>query len=60
MGRYADLVPTTWLDPLLTGPDKTLPGDGPWGCPDIERLLTALKKRIAEAEKPQRKKDVRP
>lgn len=50
MGHYADLVPTTWLDPLLTGKDRALPGNGPWGCPDIERLLTALKARIEAAE----------
>ena len=34
----SDLVPTNWLDPLLTGPDAVLKGTGgTWGCPDIER-----------------------
>ena len=48
--RFSNLVPTSWLDPLLTGPDAVLKGTGPWGCPDIERLLLAIKKRIAEAK----------
>jgi hypothetical protein len=49
MGRLADLVPDSWLDPLLTGKNAALHGPGPWGCQDIERLLAALKARIAEA-----------
>lgn len=39
--------PTSWLDNLLTGPDAVI-GKGPWGCPDIERLLAAIKKRITQ------------
>jgi len=39
-------VPTTWLDPLLTGPEAVLKGHGPWAGPDIERLLGAITKRI--------------
>lgn len=47
----ADVIPTTWLDPLLTGPDKALTGEpGKWGCPDIENLLSAIKARIENAE----------
>lgn len=47
----ADLVPTNWLDPLFSGPNAVLQGrGGTWGCPDIERLLRAVKKRIADAE----------
>ena len=47
----ADLVPTNWVDPLLSGPDKALTGEiGKWGCPDIENLLRAVKKRISDAE----------
>lgn len=48
--RFASLIPTSWLDQLLTGPDAVLKGTGPWGCPDIERLLLAIKKRISEAK----------
>lgn len=48
-GEIAELIesiPTTWLDPLLTGPESVLP-DGYKYCPqDIENLLRALKKRL--------------
>ncbi len=51
----AHLVPTSWLDPLLTGPDAVLKGMGPWPCQDIERLLNAIRARIADAQsKPNR------
>ena len=40
------VVPANWLDPLLTGPNAILQGHGPWGCPDIERLLQALRAAI--------------
>jgi hypothetical protein len=41
-----DAIPTSWLDSLLTGPDAVLHGKGgTWGCPDIERLLSAIKER---------------
>lgn len=47
----ADLVPTNWTDSLLSGPNAALQGKGgTWGCLDIERLLRAIKKRIADAE----------
>lgn len=42
-------IPTSWLDSLLTGPDAVI-GKGPWGCPDIERLLAAIKQRIVGVE----------
>ena len=47
----ADLVPSSWLDPLLTGPDKVLHGEpGTWGCPEIETLLNAIRERIQRAD----------
>ena len=40
-------IPTTWLDDLLTGPKAVLNGNaGKWGCPDIEKLLRAIRDRI--------------
>ncbi len=47
--RLSSLVPTNWLDPLLTGPDAVI-GKPPYGCPDIERLLRAVRDRIAVKE----------
>jgi len=44
------LVPDSWLDPLLTGPDAVLKGPGPWGCAEIEALLKAVRTRIRKAE----------
>lgn len=42
-----DAIPTNWLDNLLTGPNAVLRGKGgTWGCPDIERLLKAVRQRI--------------
>lgn len=41
-------VPTSWLDPLLTGPLRVL-YDPPWGCPEIEKLLLAIKARLSAA-----------
>ncbi len=46
--QCANEVPTSWLDPLLTGPDAVLRGAGPWGCPDIEALLRAVQARMRE------------
>ena len=47
----SDLIPTSWLDPLLTGPNAVISShDGFYDGPAIERLLAALKKRIEEAE----------
>lgn len=39
------VIPTNWLDPLLSGPDKVI-HQSP--CPEIEKLLTALRARIAK------------
>lgn len=49
-GSLADLVPTNWLDPLLTGPDKVLPAGSVFGPTDIENLLRAVRQRIKDAE----------
>ena len=47
VNECASQVPYTWLDDLLTGPKAVLKGNGGnWGCPDIERLLNAIKARI--------------
>lgn len=37
--------PTNWCDPLLTGPEAS---KVPLDCPAVERLLTGLRKRVAE------------
>jgi hypothetical protein len=44
-----DAVPTNWVDSLLTGPDAVI-GKYPFGCPDIQNLLLAIRRRIAEIE----------
>lgn len=49
----ADLIPTNWLDPLLTGPDAVIKG-GAYKPSDIERLLLAIKERVRKAEIKQR------
>jgi len=38
-------IPTTWLDPLLTG-KKAVVGKPPYNCQDIEQLLQAIKQRM--------------
>jgi hypothetical protein len=38
-------IPTSWLDPLLTGPCAVI-GMPPYDCRDIERLLNAIRKRM--------------
>ena len=43
-----DAIPTTWLDPLLTGPKNVL-GHYPYDGQDIERLLNAIRQRVAKA-----------
>lgn len=40
-------IPTSWLDSLLTGENNVI-GKYPWGCPQIESLLNAIRKRIDE------------
>jgi hypothetical protein len=39
----AKCVPTTWLDPLLTGPNKVAEFED---CPAVERLLQEVARRI--------------
>lgn len=41
-----ECIPTTWLDPLLTGP-KAVIGEPPYDCRDIENLLQAIRARAA-------------
>ena len=43
-------IPTSWLDPLLTGPEAVI-GDPPYDCRDIERLLNAIRKRMFPNDK---------
>jgi hypothetical protein len=45
--KLSSLVPTSWLDELLSG--EGVPRL-PWGCPEIERLLSGVRKRIEAAE----------
>ena len=47
--RLSDLVPTNWLDPLLTGPQAVV-ANPPYSCLDIARLLRAVKRRLRDAE----------
>jgi hypothetical protein len=43
-----DVVPSNWLDPMLTGPDAVLSKKaGSWNCHDIERLMFAVRERLA-------------
>lgn len=44
----AKAIPTTWLDPLLTGPDKI--AAPPYTGPQIEALLQAIRDRICGTE----------
>lgn len=39
-------VPQNWCDPLLTGPAAVI-GKPPYDCRDIERLLIAVRERVA-------------
>ena len=50
--RLSDLVPTTWLDPLLSGPDSPLNNKqgGTWGCQEIQALLNGIRARIRAKE----------
>ena len=38
-------IPTNWIDPLLTGPEAVI-GKPPYGCPEIEALLTGVSNRM--------------
>jgi hypothetical protein len=42
---FAEKVPTSWLDPLLTGPTAII-GKPPYNCRDIEKLLRAIAARL--------------
>ena len=46
--KVREVIPTNWCDPLLTGKDAVI-GNPPYTCQDIERLLSALGKRVAAA-----------
>lgn len=50
--KLSDLVPTNWLDPMLSGPKAALPNErfGKWFCCDIEALLRGIRDRILEVE----------
>jgi len=41
-----DAIPNSWLDPMLTGPDRLLPTDRPASNRDIEKMFQAIKTRI--------------
>jgi hypothetical protein len=43
--RCVALIPTTWLDPLLTGPTAVVNAP-PYGCQDIVRLLNTIRERM--------------
>lgn len=43
-----DCVPNNWLDELLTGANAVV-GEAPYGCPGIERLLSAIRDRLTAA-----------
>jgi hypothetical protein len=45
----SDLVPTNWLDPLLTGPQGI--GTPPYQSRHIEQLLRGIQDRLRVAEK---------
>lgn len=42
----ADCIPSSWLDPLLSGPTAVI-GNPPYNGKDIERLLNAIRDRAA-------------
>ena len=46
MERAIEIIPTNWLDPLLSGGQKVIHKSHP---PEIERLLLALRERIRAA-----------
>lgn len=47
LGEVINEIPSNWLDPLLTGEDAVI-GKAPYSGQDIERLLSAIKKRQAQ------------
>lgn len=42
------VVPTSWLDPILTGPAAVV-GKPPYGCPEVEAILNAVRLRASAA-----------
>jgi hypothetical protein len=45
--KMIDELPTSWLDPLLTGPQAVLKTKGgTWGCPEVEAVLRGVKARL--------------
>ena len=46
--KLSDLVPTNWLDSLLTGPEGI--GQPPYDCRHIEKLLRGVQDRLRAAE----------
>jgi hypothetical protein len=42
--KVLNSIPSTWLDPLLSGPGGI---KIPAGCPDIERLLNNIRVRVS-------------
>ena len=49
--EIAGVVPTSWLDSLLSGPGAVI-GKPPFDCKDIEFLLDGIRKRILNFEIP--------
>jgi len=47
----ANLVPTNWLHPLLTGPKAVVPSGYSFNPRDVEELLRRIKAAIREAGK---------
>lgn len=45
----SDLIPTSWLDSILTGEDAVI-DEQPYDSYDIENLLKAIKKRMVDFE----------
>lgn len=43
-----DAVPTNWLDPMLTGPDKVIGHGDRFTSRDIENVLRGVRKRLGE------------
>lgn len=39
-------IPTSWLDPLLSGPNRVLPKDGSYSPGEIEKLLLVIRAHV--------------
>jgi hypothetical protein len=50
-----EAVPTTWLDSILTGPDKVIAAP-PYTGPHIEAILRAVRARIVALQPPTRRR----